>query len=138
MKIITVINNFCDAGDAPRWYCKADTSLLRNNDAFYIPDSMGRIAAEPQIVIRISRLANRETKPLKVLHHLDSAPPVECDLFDMKFLSEIINEIFDKAIMDHVPLRSLQKSLPLPYVIRNMVTPHTQAHIFFRYPEVRK
>ena len=57
MKIITVINNFCDAGDAPRWYCKADTSLLRNNDAFYIPDSMGRIAAEPQIVIRISRLA---------------------------------------------------------------------------------
>ena len=57
MKIISVINNFCDAGDAPRWYCKADTSLLRNNDAFYIPDSMGRIAAEPQIVIRISRLA---------------------------------------------------------------------------------
>lgn len=36
---------------------KADTALLRNNDAFYLPDDMGRITARPQIAVRISRLA---------------------------------------------------------------------------------
>lgn len=57
MKIISVINNFSPAGDTPRWYMKADTALLRNNDAFYLPQQMGRITARPQIVVRISRLA---------------------------------------------------------------------------------
>lgn len=41
----------------PLFYLKADTALLRNNDAFYLPDSVGRITAEPHIVLRISRLA---------------------------------------------------------------------------------
>lgn len=57
MKIISVINNFSSSGSEPRWYIKADTTLLRNNDAFYLPGNMGRISAEPQIVVRISRLA---------------------------------------------------------------------------------
>lgn len=57
MKIISVINNYTASGDEPLWYMKPDTALLRNNDAFYLPDGMGRIAARPQIVVRISRLA---------------------------------------------------------------------------------
>lgn len=57
MKIISVINNCLPSGDEPRWYMKADTALLRNNDAFYLPGDMGRITARPQIVVRISRLA---------------------------------------------------------------------------------
>ena len=57
MKLINVINNYSGEGDAPRFYLKADTALLRNNDAFYIPEGMGRVTASPSIVLRVSRLA---------------------------------------------------------------------------------
>lgn len=57
MKLIHIINNYAHEGDAPRFYLKADTALLRNNDAFYIPDGVGRVIAEPHIVVRNSRLA---------------------------------------------------------------------------------
>ena len=57
MKLITIINNYSEQGTAPRYYLKADTALLRNNDAFYIPDGVGRVIAEPHIVLKVSRLA---------------------------------------------------------------------------------
>lgn len=57
MKLINIINNYSREGDSPRFYLKADTALLRNNDAFYIPDGVGRIVAEPHIVLKVSRLA---------------------------------------------------------------------------------
>lgn len=57
MKLINIINSYNEAGESPRFYLKADTALLRNNDAFYIPDNMGRIVAEPSIVLRVARLA---------------------------------------------------------------------------------
>ena len=57
MKLINIINSYSPEGDAPRFYFKADTALLRNNDAFYIPDGMGRVVAQPHIVLKLSRLA---------------------------------------------------------------------------------
>ncbi|MBO5717612.1 MAG: fumarylacetoacetate hydrolase family protein [Alistipes sp.] len=57
MKLINIINSYSSEGDAPRFYFKADTALLRNNDAFYIPDGMGRVVAQPHIVLKLSRLA---------------------------------------------------------------------------------
>lgn len=57
MKLINIINSYSEEGDLPRFYLKADTALLRNNDAFYIPDGVGRIVAEPHIVLKVSRLA---------------------------------------------------------------------------------
>lgn len=57
MKLINIINNYSSEGEAPRFYLKADTALLRNNDAFYIPDGVGRVVAEPHIVLKVSRLA---------------------------------------------------------------------------------
>ena len=57
MKLIHLINSYTPGAQRPQFYLKADTALLRNNDAFYIPDGMGRVVAEPQIVLRISRLA---------------------------------------------------------------------------------
>jgi len=57
MKLITIINNYNDAGITPRYYLKADTALLRNNDAFYIPDGVGRVIAAPHIVLKVARLA---------------------------------------------------------------------------------
>lgn len=57
MKLITIINNYTAEGQAPRYYLKADTALLRNNDAFYIPDGVGRVVASPHIVLKVARLA---------------------------------------------------------------------------------
>ena len=57
MKLITIINNYANEGATPRYYLKADTALLRNNDAFYIPDGVGRVVAAPHIVLKVSRLA---------------------------------------------------------------------------------
>lgn len=57
MKLINIINSYSTEGDVPRFYFKADTALLRNNDAFYIPDGVGRVVAEPHIVLKVSRLA---------------------------------------------------------------------------------
>ena len=57
MKLINIINNYSLVGDTPRFYLKADTALLRNNDAFYIPDGVGRVVAMPHIVLKNARLA---------------------------------------------------------------------------------
>jgi 2-keto-4-pentenoate hydratase/2-oxohepta-3-ene-1,7-dioic acid hydratase in catechol pathway len=57
MKLINIINNYSEQGSVPHYYLKADTALLRNNDAFYIPDGVGRVVAEPHIVLRVARLA---------------------------------------------------------------------------------
>lgn len=57
MKLINIINNYSAEGTSPRYYLKADTALLRNNDAFYIPDGVGRVIAEPHIVLKVARLA---------------------------------------------------------------------------------
>ena len=57
MKLINIINNYAAEGETPQFYLKADTALLRNNDAFYIPNRMGRIVARPHIVLKNARLA---------------------------------------------------------------------------------
>ncbi|MBQ2364452.1 MAG: fumarylacetoacetate hydrolase family protein [Alistipes sp.] len=56
MKLINIINSYTSE-EQPRYYLKADTALLRNNDAFYIPDGVGAFVAAPHIVLRVSRLA---------------------------------------------------------------------------------
>lgn len=57
MKLINIINNYSEAGATPCFYLKADTALLRNNDAFYIPEGVGRVVAMPHIVLKNARLA---------------------------------------------------------------------------------
>ena len=57
MKLITIINSYDNEAERPQYYLKADTALLRNNDAFYIPDGVGRIVAAPHIVLKVSRIA---------------------------------------------------------------------------------
>ena len=57
MKLINIINSYTEGSTTPLYYLKADTALLRNNDAFYIPDDVGRVVAEPHIVLKVSRLA---------------------------------------------------------------------------------
>ena len=57
MKLINILNNYDSEAQVPHYHLKADTALLRNNDAFYIPDGLGRFTAQPHIVLKLSRLA---------------------------------------------------------------------------------
>ena len=57
MKLIHILNNYDSEAQVPHYHLKADTALLRNNDAFYIPDDLGRYTAQPHIVLKLSRLA---------------------------------------------------------------------------------
>lgn len=57
MKLINIINSYLAEGEQPQFYLKADTALLRNNDAFYIPNGIGRVVARPHIVLKNARLA---------------------------------------------------------------------------------
>ena len=74
MKLINIINSYGEADAVPRFYLKADTALLRNNDAFYIPDLLGRIVAEPHIVLkvlqRLLQLQPQQRLQLQQLLHL--------------------------------------------------------------------
>ena len=57
---------------------------------------------------------------------------------DIEALAEPFNELLDKAVMHHVSLGSLQETLSLPHIIRNMVTVYTQCQIILGNPEIRQ
>ena len=50
---------------------------------------------------------DRKAESVKVLHHLHSAPAVECDLTDVEAFAEFLDELFDETVAR--PYR-----LPLP------------------------
>ncbi|MDD2381168.1 MAG: fumarylacetoacetate hydrolase family protein [Mariniphaga sp.] len=64
MKIICIGRNYVehaqelnnDVPDEPVFFLKPDSSLLRNNDSFYIPDWTKEVHYETELVIRINRL----------------------------------------------------------------------------------
>ena len=66
MKIIAVGMNYpqhnkelCEtlySGKDPVIFLKADSSLIRDNKPFFLPDELGRVDYETELVVRISRL----------------------------------------------------------------------------------
>jgi 2-keto-4-pentenoate hydratase/2-oxohepta-3-ene-1,7-dioic acid hydratase in catechol pathway len=67
MKIICIARNYRahieeldgagrKADEAPVFFMKPDTALLRNNDPFYIPDFTERVDYECELVVRIGRV----------------------------------------------------------------------------------
>jgi 2-keto-4-pentenoate hydratase/2-oxohepta-3-ene-1,7-dioic acid hydratase in catechol pathway len=67
MKIICIARNYREhikeldgAGrkpdEAPVFFMKPDTALLRNNDPFYIPDFSSRVDYECELVVRVNRV----------------------------------------------------------------------------------
>ncbi len=67
MKIICIARNYKahieeldgagrKADEAPVFFMKPDTALLRNNDPFYIPDFSGEVDYECELVVRINRV----------------------------------------------------------------------------------
>lgn len=50
------LNESLYKGEAPVIFTKADSSLLKDSKPFFLPDDMGRIEYETEIVVRIYRL----------------------------------------------------------------------------------
>lgn len=109
MKLINIINNYNGEGEKPAFYLKADTALLRNNDAFYIPTDMGRITASPHIVLKNARLA-------KCISERFASRCIDCVMAGVTFTAkEKLNEAkrfglpWDEAVgFDHSSALSLE------------------------------
>lgn len=63
--------------DEPVIFLKADSSLLKNHKPFFIPDDMGRIEYETEVVVRICRLG--KTIPERFAHRYYDAVTVGID-----------------------------------------------------------
>ena len=63
--------------EIPVIFTKADTALLRSHKPFFIPDDMGRIDYEAEIVVRISRLG--KTIPQRFAHRYYDAVTLGVD-----------------------------------------------------------
>lgn len=63
---------------------------------------------------------------LKVLTHLNRAPPVEGNLADIETCAELL----DVGVVDHVALRGLQEDLAVPQVVGHVITRHPKRKVF--------
>lgn len=100
MKIIAVGRNYggCIADsdnsaqrpDVPMIFMKPDSSILKNGKHFYMPDWMGRIDYEAEIVVRINRLGR--SIPARFAHRYYDALTVGIDFtardMQRKFIAE--------------------------------------------------
>lgn len=64
-------------GEAPVIFTKADSSLLKDGKPFFVPDDMGRIDYETEIVVRICRLG--KAIPARFAHRYYDAVTVGID-----------------------------------------------------------
>ena len=78
-----------------------------------------------------------EAHVLQVLAHLDCAPPVEGDLADIEACAELLDEVLDVGVVDHVALRGLQEALGLPQVVGHVIARHPQRQVVLGDPEPR-
>lgn len=85
MKIICIGRNYADhvkemksaLPDEPVFFMKPDTSILRNNKPFFLPDFSNEIHYETELVIKISRLGRHI--PVKFAHRYYDAVSVGID-----------------------------------------------------------
>ena len=68
--------------------------------------------------ISLPKLHHRKTKLFQVMRHLHSPQIVKSNFFDVKFPPQFINEIFDKAIMSNITIKSFQIILLFPDILQ--------------------
>ncbi len=74
-------------GEKPVIFTKADSSLLKDKKPFFLPDDMGRIDYETEIVVRISRLG--KAIPARFAHRYYDAVTVGIDFTARQFQQEL-------------------------------------------------
>lgn len=75
--------------EAPVLFTKADSSLLKSGKPFFVPDFMGRIDYEAELVIRICRLG--KNIPLRFAHRYYDAVTVGID-FTARDVQQLLRE----------------------------------------------
>lgn len=71
------LNETLYKGESPVIFTKADSSLLKDGKPFFVPDDMGRIDYETEIVVRICRLG--KAIPARFAHRYYDAVTVGID-----------------------------------------------------------
>ena len=73
--------------ESPVIFTKADTALLKDHKPFFIPDHLGRIDYETELVVRISRLG--KTIPQRFAHRYYDAVTVGIDFTARELQSKL-------------------------------------------------
>ena len=76
-----------------------------------------------------------ESHPLKVLGHLHGSPSVKGNLQNVIGLAQLLDNLFDKAVVDDISLGRHQVALLVPDIIRNGCPAHTLGDRILRNPE---
>lgn len=83
------LNETLYKGESPVIFTKADSSLLKDGKPFFVPDDMGRIEYETEIVVRICRLG--KAIPARFAHRYYDAVTVGID-FTARELQQKLRE----------------------------------------------
>ena len=81
---------------------------------------------------------DRKSHPLKVLGHLHRPPSVKGNLQNVIGLAQLLNDFFDKSVVDDIAFCRHQVALLIPDIIRNGCPAHPLGDRILRYPEKRK
>lgn len=81
------LNETLYKGEVPVIFTKADSSLLKDGKPFFVPDDMGRIDYETEIVVRICRL--RKAIPARFAHRYYDAVTVGIDFTARELQAEL-------------------------------------------------
>ena len=97
MKILAVGMNYLEHNlalhgaavkpERPVLFMKSDSAVLKNGKPFFIPDDMGRIEYETEVVVRICRLG--KCIPLEFAHRYYDAYTVGIDLTARELQKEL-------------------------------------------------
>ncbi|WP_302749825.1 fumarylacetoacetate hydrolase family protein [uncultured Prevotella sp.] len=81
------LNETLYKGEVPMIFTKADSSLLKDGKPFFVPDDMGRIDYETEIVVRICRLG--KAIPARFAHRYYDAVTVGIDFTARELQAEL-------------------------------------------------
>ena len=81
------LNETLYKGESPVIFTKADSSLLKDGNPFFVPDDMGRIDYETEIVVRICRLG--KAIPARFAHRYYDAVTVGIDFTARELQAEL-------------------------------------------------
>lgn len=81
------LNETLYKGEVPVIFTKADSSLLKDGKPFFVPDDMGRIDYETEIVVRICRLG--KAIPARFAHRYYDAVTVGIDFTARELQAEL-------------------------------------------------
>ena len=81
------LNETLYKGETPVIFTKADSSLLKDGKPFFVPDDMGRIDYETEIVVRICRLG--KAIPARFAHRYYDAVTVGIDFTARELQAEL-------------------------------------------------